>query len=115
MDETPPVKRGPGRPRKNPLPEQAPEPVAAPEVRAPRRSALALELKRSLSAGDRGGQVKMVQDRLAALGLFTIDRDGYYGHRLTLAVRQFQHSRGLRVTGDVNVPTWEALFSEEGN
>ena len=109
MDETP--KRGPGQPRKNPLPQQ-PNPEPTTETPQPRRSALSLELKRTLMAGDRGGQVKMAQDRLKELGFFDGDSDAHYGQRLTLAVRQFQNSRGLRITGDINGLVWEALFTQ---
>ena len=83
-------------------------------VTPPRRSATALELKRSLSQGDRGGQVKMVQDELSRLGFWDGLSDAHYGTRLGKAVRQFQSSRGLRVTGEVNVSTWETLFMIEG-
>jgi peptidoglycan hydrolase-like protein with peptidoglycan-binding domain len=79
----------------------------------PRRSAIGLELKRSLSQGDRGGQVKMVQDELSRLGFWDGLSDAHYGTRLGKAVRQFQSAQRLRVTGEVNVATWEALFSKE--
>jgi peptidoglycan hydrolase-like protein with peptidoglycan-binding domain len=79
---------------------------------APRRSAIALQLKRSLSQGDRGGQVKMVQDELTRQGFWDAPADAHFGTRLGKAVRQFQSHRGLRVTGEVNVATWESLFSK---
>lgn len=76
-----------------------------------KRSEALLELRTTLSAGSRGGQVKMVQDYLHGVGLFEGVSDGHYGIRLSKAVRQFQQHVGLNVTGDVNPRTWEAMFS----
>ncbi len=76
-----------------------------------KRSEALLELRTTLSAGSRGGQVKMVQDYLRSVGLFDAVADGHYGIRLSKAVRQFQQKAGLNVTGDVNPRTWEAMFS----
>jgi peptidoglycan hydrolase-like protein with peptidoglycan-binding domain len=82
-------------------------PVAPPE--APRRSALALQLKRTLSQGDAGAQVKQCQEMLSDQGFFTSPQDGHYGTRMARAVRQFQSARGLRVNGEINSTTWEVL------
>jgi peptidoglycan hydrolase-like protein with peptidoglycan-binding domain len=78
----------------------------------PRRSALALELKYTLSAGDIGGQVKAAQDRLITLGFDGFKNDGRYGVLMSKAVRRFQASKGLTITGDINASTWEALFQK---
>jgi peptidoglycan hydrolase-like protein with peptidoglycan-binding domain len=75
---------------------------------------LALSLKHTLSQGDLGGQVKAAQDRLMKLGFDGFRDDGRYGTQMGKAVRQFQASRGLKVTGDINAATWEALFSKAG-
>ena len=75
-----------------------------------KRSEALLELRTTLSAGSRGGQVKMVQDYLRRVGLFNQDSDGHYGIVLSKAVRQFQQQAKLNVTGDVNPRTWEAMF-----
>lgn len=93
-----------------PAPAPAPEPVVE---KAPRRSALALSLKRPLSQGNHAGQVDDVMNLMAGLGWYTGPRDGRYGTRLARAVRHFQSAAGLRVTGDVDVLTWEALHSPD--
>lgn len=81
------------------------------ESPAPRRSALSLQLRHKLSQGDIGGQVKKAQDRLVELGFDGFRVDGRFGQMMSKAVRRFQDSRGLKITGEINGPTWEALFS----
>ena len=83
----------------------------APESK-PRRSALSLSLRHTLSQGDIGGQVKAAQDQLAKLGFDGFKDDGRYGLLMTKAVRQFQAERGLKITGDINPVTWESLFAK---
>ena len=84
----------------------------AVEEPKPRRSALALELRHTLSQGDIGGQVKAAQEALIRLGFDEFKNDGRYGTLMGRAVRKFQESRGLRVTGEINAATWEALFTK---
>lgn len=83
------------------------------EVAKPRRSALALELRHTLSSGDIGGQVKAAQERLTKLGFSEFKNDGRYGTMMSKAVRRFQNDRGLKITGDINAATWEALFAKD--
>lgn len=78
-----------------------------------RRSALALSLRHTLSSGDIGGQVKAAQDRLMQLGFDGFRNDGRYGTMMSKAVRRFQADRGLKITGDINAVTWEALFAQD--
>ena len=85
------------------------EPVKA------RRSALALTLRHTLSSGDLGGQVKAAQDRLIQLGFDGFKNDGRYGTMMSKAVRRFQADRGLKITGDINAVTWEALFTKDAS
>lgn len=85
------------------------DPAAAPV--AVGRSAKLLELQRTMSQGDHGPRVEVVQKALADAGFFEGAQDGRYGTMMGRAVRQFQWSKGLRVTGEVNPHTWEALFS----
>ena len=76
-----------------------------------RRSELALTLRGGgISTGDRGQQVEIVQKALSFLGFFDGPPDGRYGIMLTKAVRQFQSVNNLRITGDINVATWEKLL-----
>jgi peptidoglycan hydrolase-like protein with peptidoglycan-binding domain len=78
-----------------------------------RRSALSLELKHNLAQGDIGGQVKTAQDALIKHGFTEFKTDGRYGSLMGKAVRRFQDSRGLRVTGEIDSYTWEALFQSD--
>lgn len=87
------------------------EPVAAVAKVADKRSATLLGLQRTMSQGDHGPRVEVVQKALANAGFFEGKQDGRYGTLLGRAVRHFQGSKGLRVTGEVNPQTWEALFS----
>jgi peptidoglycan hydrolase-like protein with peptidoglycan-binding domain len=83
------------------------------ESAKPRRSALSLTLRHTLSQGDIGGQVKAAQDQLIKLGFDGFKDDGRYGMMMGKAVRRFQAERGLKITGDINPVTWEALFTKE--
>jgi len=56
-----------------------------------------------LHYGSRGSAVRDVQRRLR------ITVDGWYGPQTRHAVRAFQHSRHLHVTGVVDAATWRAL------
>lgn len=75
----------------------------------PLRSARRLEWPVTVGAGSRGESVRKVQILLTDKGFFDGVADGRFGSRLTHAVRRFQSSVGLRVSGDVNATTWEAL------
>ncbi len=85
------------------------------ESAKPRRSALSLTLRHTLSQGDIGGQVKAAQDQLIKLGFEGFKDDGRYGSLMGKAVRRFQAERGLKITGDINPVTWEALFTKVGS
>lgn len=76
---------------------------------------MALELRHVLSQGDLGGQVKAAQEALIRHGFSNFKNDGRYGSLMGKEVRRFQAARGLRVTGEINAATWEALFSQEGS
>lgn len=91
--------------------ETTPAPPVASKPTPDRRSALALTLKRTMSQGDAGPQVKQAQEALAKAGFFDATQDGHYGSRMARAVRQFQSARGIRVTGDINPTTWEELIT----
>jgi peptidoglycan hydrolase-like protein with peptidoglycan-binding domain len=96
--------------QKSPAVDKQPA-VESPD--SPRYSALTLQLRHTLSQGDIGGQVMQTQDRLVELGFDGFRMDGRFGQMMSKAVRRFQDSRGLKITGEVNGPTWEALFSQE--
>lgn len=109
MSETTPKPRArKSAPRKATV--DAPVATETPAPEAPRRSALALTLKRTMSQGDAGPQVRQAQEALAKVGFFQSAADGHYGTRMARAVRQFQSANGIRVTGEVNAATWEVLM-----
>ncbi len=58
-----------------------------------------------------GVDVRNLQQRLCELG-FTVSVDGVYGNKTMDAVKKYQKSRGLKVTGEVNYKTWETIINE---
>jgi len=66
---------------------------------------------RSFTKGDRGDEVVDIQVKLATLGydLGSDGADGSFGDMTEDAVMEFQHDRGLAVTGTVDEKTWRAL------
>ncbi len=66
---------------------------------------------RTIQSGDRGDDVRDVQQRLVALGahLDTAEVEGGFGHETESAVRAFQQRRGLLVDGRVGPETWGEL------
>lgn len=75
-----------------------------------RHSVLSLELKHTLSSGDIGGQVPKAQDALISFGFSDFKKDGRFGTMMGKAVRLFQDSVGLKISGEINPQTWEKLF-----
>ena len=66
-----------------------------------------------LVPGDRGSDVKQLQNQLAELGYDVGLIDGVYGGRTRDGVRKFQIDQELTPTGKVNELTWMVLFGEE--
>jgi peptidoglycan hydrolase-like protein with peptidoglycan-binding domain len=66
-----------------------------------------------LERGDRGAEVRTVQERLNdVLGGPDLEVDGRYGSATELAVERFQRAEGLSVDGEVGPRTWAALFDD---
>jgi peptidoglycan hydrolase-like protein with peptidoglycan-binding domain len=84
--------------------------VPAKENDSVRHSVLSLELKHTLSSGDIGGQVYQAQDALIGFGFSDFKKDGRFGTMMGKAVRLFQDSVGLKISGEINPTTWQALF-----
>lgn len=93
--------------------DKTPIKKASQKTAPARRSALSLELKHNLAHGDIGGQVNAAQQALIKHGFTEFKTDGRYGSLMGKAVRRFQDSRGLRVTGEIDSYTWEALFQSD--
>lgn len=73
------------------------------------------QYKRELSEGETGVEVTNVQYLLAYLAEFyntipKIDVDGIFGPRTTDAVRAFQRTFDLDVTGKVDFATWDVMY-----
>ncbi|MGB3511138.1 MAG: peptidoglycan-binding protein [Microcoleaceae cyanobacterium] len=64
---------------------------------------------KNLSQGSRGAEVWAVQRRLQARGFDPGSVDSVFGSRTTQAVKAFQDSKGLNITGIVDETTWKAL------
>jgi peptidoglycan hydrolase-like protein with peptidoglycan-binding domain len=60
-------------------------------------------------SGDRGAEVSVLQQYLAAAGYSPGKVDGVYGPSTVLAVQQFQQSQGLNPDGVVWLDTFNAL------
>lgn len=65
--------------------------------------------QKNISQGSRGAEVWAVQRRLQARGFDPGTVDSVFGTRTTEAVKAFQQSVGLSVTGIVNEATWTSL------
>jgi hypothetical protein len=63
---------------------------------------------------DSGSDVTSIQQSLVALG-YSIDIDGYYGPGTRSAVKKYQSSKGLIVTGQVNESTWSLLVGDDSS
>lgn len=62
-----------------------------------------------LRLGAVGPSVRLLQRLLKEKGFFNATVDGDFGGRTQRAVREFQRSQGLSVTGVVDAETWRAL------
>lgn len=92
--------------------DETPAPKAAKPTKAARQSVeTSLVFRRRLSQGDHGPAVAEVQRVLAVRKAFEGPQDGRYGTLLARAVRRFQGEAGLKVTGEVDLRTWEAMTS----
>lgn len=69
-------------------------------------------LRRSLSRGDYGHDVRMAQEALAGVGGYGGEISGRYTNEFMRAVRVWQGARGVRVTGDIDRVSWKYLLEE---
>lgn len=67
-------------------------------------------LLRSLSKGDRGDQVRLIQQRLSSMGFYSGKIDGVFGAGTKAAVKAFQSAYRLKQDGVVGAQTYSALF-----
>lgn len=59
--------------------------------------------------GDRGDEIKTLQNKLRRAGYLDGEADGIYGNDTESAVRALQEEHSLSVTGDVDDATWKLL------
>ncbi|MEH2382812.1 MAG: peptidoglycan-binding protein [Nostoc sp.] len=62
-----------------------------------------------LTVGDRGENVRLVQERLSQLGFSNTNPDGLFNDYTRQSVIAFQQSSRLNSTGNVDWQTWQAL------
>lgn len=67
-----------------------------------------------MQRGQRGEDVRSLQQRLANAGFNPGPFDGIFGGLTEQAVRQFQSAKSLPVTGSVDQATWTSLTSDPG-
>ncbi len=73
------------------------------------------QFERELSEGDRGVEVNNVQYLIAYLAEFydtipSVAVDGIFGSETANAVRSFQRTFGLPITGTVDFATWDVMY-----
>jgi peptidoglycan hydrolase-like protein with peptidoglycan-binding domain len=68
-----------------------------------------------LTVGDRGENVRLVQERLSQLGFSNTNPDGFFNDYTRQSVIAFQQSSRLNSTGNVDWQTWEALGLNSSN
>ena len=71
----------------------------------------AASLGKTYAQGDKGADIKALQNRLKELGFYKKTIDGEYGATTKAAVTAFQAANGLSETGKVNETTLTKLYS----
>ena len=82
-----------------------------------RFTVVSFQYPQALSVGDTGGGVERLQYMLAVLAEFLpeipdVTQTGVYDAQTQSAVSAFQSYAGLPVTGSVDEPTWNAIYSQ---
>ena len=90
----------PPAPTATPAPTEAPTP--APTFQVP---------KMTIRRGDKGEDVRLIQQRLIDLGYLKGKVDGVYGSASQKALEAFQNKHGLKVDGTAGPETYAILFS----
>jgi hypothetical protein len=90
-------------------PVAAPAPATAPEPAPVVAATPAVEPAPKATTEINAATIARAQARLNALGYQAGTADGIAGNRTRQAIRQFQQSRGLAITGSLDTPTLSAL------
>jgi peptidoglycan L-alanyl-D-glutamate endopeptidase CwlK len=95
-----------------PPPSPSPAPIVAKTAPPPPRRPAKGGGGSGVKLNDRGESVRLIQTRLAVLGLITHeDVDGIFGKATQAAIKKFQASKGLTADGIVGPNTRLALMS----
>lgn len=74
---------------------------------------VAFAAQAKLESGDKGEEVKTLQQLLKDTGHYTKPIDGKFGASTKDAVKKFQNEKGLRADGVVGKGTWGKLITTE--
>lgn len=74
---------------------------------------LEIDFEGSLQEGDSGELVKLIQQKLKRINLFSGTITGSFGISTTLAVFKFQETMNITPNGIIDEHTWNALFSSK--
>lgn len=66
-----------------------------------------------MKLGDSGDNVTFLQNKLKDFLLFTDKVNGYYNQNTLISVSNFQKKIGLKITGEVNIKTWNRIINFE--
>lgn len=70
------------------------------------------KLRRSLSRGDYGHDVLLAQEALARLGAWNGELSSRFTNEFMRAVREWQGSCGMRISGSIDRVSWTRLMEE---
>lgn len=89
-------------------PTPTPKPTPVPTINITPNPAY-----KTLQVGDRGDQVRAMQEKLIAYGYLQGEADGAYGNQTRRAVEAFQYQHGLSVDGIAGRNTLTVLFESD--
>lgn len=103
---TPYVQAAPtATPTPTPTPTDTPKPTPVPTIDITPNPEYS-----TLQVGDRGDEVRRLQEELARYGYYEGDIDGVYGNQTRRAVEQFQYQHGLSADGMAGRVTLTVLY-----
>ncbi|MBQ9041059.1 MAG: peptidoglycan-binding protein [Clostridia bacterium] len=90
------------------------ESSAIPETTTmPDMGNMATDVFEALQKGDKGDNVKRLQEALISLGYLSDTADGNFGPKTEKAVETYQKAKGLQVTKIADHPTLTSIYSDE--